>query len=71
MGSDDCKLCNDGMGRDEHLVYLALVELADKDGNVKLNKKTQAKMLSEYINKNLKHLNHTQIIYRLSARVPM
>ncbi len=58
-----CPLCTDGLGREDHLTYLALIELADRKGRVK----TDDKYLISYINDNLSHLSDTQIHFRLET----
>ena len=58
----DCHLCRDeGMERDEHLVYLALAEMCG-DG---ISVETDDKEITKYVNKNLFHLNDQQIHFRL------
>lgn len=61
----NCQLCNDKLGRNEHLVFLALLESADKNGKVKI-KGSVDKFLEDYVEKNLTFLNDTQIHYRLA-----
>lgn len=58
-----CPLCADGLGREDHLAYLAILELANNNGRVKASDKN----LTDYINKNLSHLNNIQLHFRLET----
>ncbi len=61
-----CRMCEMGAGKIDHLVYLAMCEMST-DGVVtfKGTKKQVLKIVQAYINKNLFHLNLTQIHYRI------